>query len=728
MFFTFFALPEKSLKLLRVFGINYSIVTSECNENYILVGDSKENIVKNGKFTNDTSGWKEYLTDTAVTSDKNKQKAIKLTSKESATGYIYYLAETEPGQNYKISVSYRRGLTADGQIKVGNFPDDTSLYYSGVISNPEWKEYKGSFSAASRNTYITLVNLTSTKGENSYFTDVTLQKLKPAAFSDYIPILKSKVFQAALFIFLLFNFFVLYKTGKSKEINLQFIFRIFTILAIYISLISYYFFSPANIIGDVNGYDYDLFKELSLISQFVFVFFVLYSLKKYSSEKFIKITIFSLVALYFIRSHLTIPLLRFFGIVWYAPRDGSIFSALFAILFMFGLKEFLQDFFQLFKYKNKQTAVTIKYLFLIFILIIMVKDSEHKFYNGTSHKFVYALRYPTTPMEVWIANGRGELKSFTDKMLELDKQTKHFYRIFSGQNHYLYLAGYLQQYKIHEAAIYESSYSNDLNDFYNYTILGKKRVEGDALKNVMPYFLFTKHVHDGLGLKYKDILYKDFFLFSPKYDSEYFENQNIEFMWDLMQVKYIIAGPELLDIVSTFNTFNDYRLIANYPVLPLKIYERTKAKNFFNLAVYPLPDGEKYNEVIANINSNDVNALKRLYSKLIFLDKDNQDFKLQKMTSKDNERYYDIKSNQPALLVDFESYNRHWRLKINDRDENISKAFQVFKAIKLERGINRIKLSYNLKYFKELFFVSVFVILAYLIFSVMYYRKKLMNI
>jgi uncharacterized membrane protein YfhO len=195
-----------------------------------------------------------------------------------------------------------------------------------------------------------------------------------------------------------------------------------------------------------------------------------------------------------------------------------------------------------------------------------------------------------------------------------------------------------------------------------------------------------------------------------------------------MQVKYIIAGPELLDIVSTFNTFNDYRLIANYPVLPLKIYERTKAKNFFNLAVYPLPDGEKYNEVIANINSNDVNALKRLYSKLIFLDKDNQDFKLQKMTSKDNERYYDIKSNQPALLVDFESYNRHWRLKINDRDENISKAFQVFKAIKLERGINRIKLSYNLKYFKELFFVSVFVILAYLIFSVMYYRKKLMDI
>src|SRR3989344_5089293 len=101
-----------------------------------------------------------------------------------------------------------------------------------------------------------------------------------------------------------------------------------------------YFQLPENI----SGYDYDLFKELSAPTRVVFIFCVLFSTENYPKNKEVKILILSLFILYLIRSHLTIPLMRFTGIVWYSVRDGSIFSPLFAFLFMFGLKNIATHF------------------------------------------------------------------------------------------------------------------------------------------------------------------------------------------------------------------------------------------------------------------------------------------------------------------------------------------------------------------------------------------------
>ena len=76
-------------------------------------------------------------------------------------------------------------------------------------------------------------------------------------------------------------------------------------------------------------------------------------------------------------------------------------------------------------------------------------------------------------------------------------------------------------------------------------------------------------------------------------------------------------------------------------------------------------------------------------------------------------------------MIDFESWNHNWELKVNDKDEKLQKAFQMFKGIRLQPGLNQIELTYHLKYFKELFILSIFVILIYIVLlGRIYYVEK----
>ncbi|MCK9614355.1 MAG: YfhO family protein [Candidatus Omnitrophica bacterium] len=708
--------PEKSLSLLRPLGLDYTITASNgSNSNYRLVKLLKENLIPGGGFSGNANGWKTNLAALSIIPDGQSGSCLKITTTDDAIGYAYYAFATKPKQMYKISVFYKKGTAANGQIKVGTSIDDTSLYYSDVISNAEWRRYDGSFQATGPVTYLTLVDLTSLKGETSYFDTVALYELKPSVLSDGIPLLKSTVFKISLFLFFLINTIILYKKRKSFAISLPEIFSLLVIFIIYISMLSYYFFSPENIIGDVNGYDFDLFREMSFAFQIIFTFCVLYSIKAYRNNKIMKIMLALLIILYLMRSHFTILLLRFTGFVWYATRDGVIFSLIFSVLFMFGLKQLFKDFLQFFKYNNKENAVFIKNCFLASLIILFVWDCGHKFYKGTSHRYVFGAKDKicSTARERGYLAGKREIVLLNNELLELDKLTKHFYRTFTPENNFLYLAGELQQYKIYEAAIYESSISKEMYDFFNYTILGKNRSNAAELKDVLPYFLFTKHVHAGLGLTHKEIMYSDFFMFNPKTDAEYLKNQNIEFLWDIAQVKYLIIGPEFSDALDNFNDKENYKLLGRYRELRLNLYEIIKNKNYSKLAVYPLADKENQNEIIENMNSTDIKILKSIYSKLIFLDQYNADFELSKNLSGDNTRYYKIDSKKRGILIDFESYNRNWRLNVNNKNQKLNKAFQIFKAVSINPGINEIKLEYKVKYFKELFLLSIIVIFIY---------------
>ncbi len=536
--------------------------------------------------------------------------------------------------------------------------------------------------------------------------------------SDIIPMLNSMVFRLSLLLYITvhlrsrYNFFL--------RLNDVFVFIIFVLL------LSYYFYSPENIIGDVQGYDYDLFRELSVPLQIMFTFLVLFSAKDYKKNKIIKIIAISSIALYFLRSHFTIPLLRFTGIVWYATRDGSIFSLFFAILFMLGFKNLILELSNVFKDKGNVFARNAQYVSLVLVLVLLVHDSYNKLYKGTSHRFIYPnqMNLAGIPMEKFVINGRKEMGSLINRLLSLNEESKYFYRNFTPENSYLYLGGSLQHHKIYDAAIYDSSISREFQDFYDYTILGKNPERSRELKDIMPYFLFTRHVHAGLNLDYKKIAYGDFFMFSPKTDAQYLKNQNIEFLWDLMQVKYVIAGPEFSKILEDFTTKKYYELIAKFPALNLNLYEILRAKNYSRMAVLPLKNTHDSADMVKQLNSSDISKLKELYSRLIFLDQNSANFQVIKSQNYYGGKYYEIDSKQSGILIDFESWNRNWSLKVNDKGERLQKAFQLFKGIKIEQGINKIELTYNVKYFKELFLLSFFIIFMHLILLGRHYYRE----
>ncbi len=718
-----YVLKEKP-DILKIFGAkNYVIAASGHNDNYMLLKVDKNNLVLNGGFENGTNGWTAQSARIESFSDGQSGNALKITTDKDDAGYAYVAIPTNVGENYKVMAHYKDGSSTLGQIKVGTSIDDPTLYYSGVISDKNWRMYEGIFEANTSTTYITLVNPVQSRGTTALFDGVVIYRLKPTFTADYIPILKSNVFMITLLLY-----FSMHLIFNRMNPYLFISFKNFFIFIIYVSLISHYLYSPSNI----NGYNYDLFRELSNTLQAIFVLCVLFSLRDFQNNKMVKIVVLSSIALYLIRSHLMILLLRLTGVLWSTAVDGAIFSFFFAVLFMFGFKNLVVDFSYLFKGKGNFVVRYVQYGVLLFVLALLVRDSHDKFYQGTANRYIYPNKYEIakSEREKWVLGGREDIILLNNKLLSLDKNAKHFYRTFTPENSYLYLAGNLQQHKIHEAAIYESTASKDFKVFYNYTILQKPPLNTKELKNVMPGSSFTKHVHAGIDLHYREIPYgRDIFMFDPRFeDAIYLRNQNIEFLWDIMQVKYLVIGPEFSSILEDFTNKGDYRLLGNYPKLNLNLYEITKNKSYSKLAILPLEREQDYNKVIEQLNSRDIDKLKSLYSQLIFLDENSVNFSLLNNKNYNNKRYYEINSKQRGILIDFESWNRNWGLKINNENEKLQKAFQMFKGMEIKPGLNRIEMTYNLKYFKELFWLGMAVILIYaVLLGRRYYKEKITN-
>jgi len=379
---------------------------------------------------------------------------------------------------------------------------------------------------------------------------------------------------------------------------------------------------------------------------------------------------------------------------------------------MFGLKNIVKHF-SFVPIKRYADITYIKYGFFLLLLVLLVQGSFDKYYKRTAHRYIYPKYTANTDRQKYFIQVRKEVASLNNKLIGLKNETKNFFRIFTPEARSLYLAGNLQHYKIYESMVFDSTIPKELKDLFNYTILKKARSK--ELKEVIPCPIFTKHVYEGLKLKSGDISYEDVFMFSPHRDTKYLKNQNIEFLWDIMQVKYLIIGPEFSKALEKFTTKQHYKLLDKYPDLRLNLYEITKPKSYSKLAFYPLGDVQGYAEIIRGLNSKDIDVLKRHYSKLLFLDENNSGLTLLKKQNYNNRRYYEINSNQAGILIDFESWSHNWELKINNKEEKLQKAFQMFKGIRIEPGLNQVQLTYNLKYFKGLFLFSVFVTLVHMV-------------
>jgi len=355
----------------------------------------------------------------------------------------------------------------------------------------------------------------------------------------------------------------------------------------------------------------------------------------------------------------------------------------------------------------------------VMILILLVRDSYDKFYHGISNRLIYPnqIQLTETEKEKLFYSRRQELTVLTQDLLALHASKNHFHRIFTVDvPGWFFLAGQWQRYNIYDAAIYDSSISNGIKAFYDDIILGKSHPTSKELKDALQCGVFTRHVHEGLNVKYGEVTYSDLFglLLFPN-DLKYLKEGNVEFFWDLMQVKYLIVGPYLSEALEKFVHRKNYNLVSYYPTLNMKVYEIMKQKSYSTFAILPVDKEHNYKELIQQLKSRDINVLQTQYSNLVFLDKNSKDYRLLNTRRDHATRYYEIEATKEAVLIEFENSDHNWEVLVNNEQKPVEKVFHNLKGVKIGPGLNQVEFIYRLKYFKGLFFVSVLAILIYII-------------
>jgi len=132
----------------------------------------------NEGLENNTRNWKAYNATLASVGSGQSGKCLQITTNKDATGYAYMAIPTEVDKTYRVTASFKKGTSPNGQIKVGTERDTPNLFYPGGLSDDDWREYSGLFVAPTTNTYITLVDLTSVKGQTVFFDNVTLNRVE----------------------------------------------------------------------------------------------------------------------------------------------------------------------------------------------------------------------------------------------------------------------------------------------------------------------------------------------------------------------------------------------------------------------------------------------------------------------------------------------------------------------------------------------------------------------
>ena len=586
---------------------------------------------------------------------------------------------------------------------------------------------------------------------------------------DYFPIAQSKIFWTALVgVFSLeFAYRRVGNTGPVTPVSWMW-------LAIAVSLISHFFFSPENIVGDVNGYDYDLFRELSTPVQFFFLICVLLASRWAAKLFVVRVALTSLIVLYIFESHLTIPLMRFTGYVWYATRDGMILSGLFCLLFVLGMRilveqyggTWVQQILPVRRFDETKTldgttnlrrpvglkkrarqvnllrarsSVAFSFVMAGVVLVVALGDAHDKVYLGTSHRYIFP-KNPDLVVSGWDRSVWEATQKIPSLSLELQQHIREgnqFSRVFTPENHYLLLAGNWQSDQVFEAGIYDSSISAAYQDFYDMFFPGEETDTERELKDVLPYFLFTRHVHAGLELNSRDIPYGDFFLFDPKTDLSNHSEEKFRLFLDLMQVKLILVSDKFSGVLDRSKTNEGFRLIREFPegIGHLNLYETLWPQRSGEYAFLPQKDDEELEQLRAILSSSNHGTLRDLYDRLIF-DADGSDrFVVTKQNSTPGLLSGTVETkvftDSPGFIIHFDGWNKNWEYSFDGKawDEPY-KAFHIFRAIETGGEQSTLKQRYRLPWFRELCWlglVSLCGLVSLLLFHFYKYDRKLIR-
>ena len=540
-------------------------------------------------------------------------------------------------------------------------------------------------------------------------------------------------------------------------------------LAVSISLISHFFFSPENIMGDVNGYNFDLFRELSKPIQFIFLSCVFLASVRANKLPIVRVSLVTLIVLYVFESHLTIPLMRFTGFIWYATRDGIILSALFCFLFIFGFQTLIEDYVGTFikRYlqlirngelrplrriiKNtgrsrlmvkprrsrgleNRRVIAVTQIVAGAVLVSVLGDAHEKLYLGTSHRYIFpknqTLLVSGWDRAVWKAT--EAVPSLSRELQEQIANQDGFSRLFSPENHYTLLAGHWQSVAVYEAGIYDSSISAAYQEFFDILFDKQRSTTTGDLVDALPYFLFTRHVHEGLGLSSREIPYGDFFLFDPRTDLANLSENNFRLFLNLMQVKFILVRDKFGRVLDQWGGPKGFKLIREFPEIDhLYLYKTLWPTPSGRYAFLPKNDNETFDALHEQLNSSDLNVLQALYDRLIFNADQSETFVVNRHAQPprllNGLSESKVITASPGYVIHFDSWNKNWEYSLNGGVwEKPTKAFHLFRAVKTNGGSAEIKERYRLPFFREFFLTGMvaFIGLLFLLLTRLYISSR----
>jgi len=316
------------------------------------------------------------------------------------------------------------------------------------------------------------------------------------------------------------------------------------------------------------------------------------------------------------------------------------------------------------------------------IAALLVVEAQAQFFNSKTHSYVNRI------------NGAKEVEFRNiGNDLQARFRSEGWFRIAQFNMNYDHRAvpGSLRPYGLPESSIYDNGVSRYYRNFhYNVIHAGKFKPRGDV-SEFLPYPYYPLSVHRALGIPHGDVLQESYFRNALTLDYPY--DDRVQFLWDLTQTRYILKYRGELDSPYLVE-------VAYYPEHEARLYRNENARpTRFGIA----------NEIILNdSNSESLSDVRSAF-------KNTQPATPEEINilpdSGDNRVVLRVKLGRAALLVNYESWNPHWKATIDGTPAEVLRAFHFIRAIRVPAGEHRIDMEYEVPGFR---IASVVAILGWL--------------
>ena len=137
-------------------------------------------MVTNGGFDSATTGW--TGSNATLSSDSGGQSGNMITVANSTTAQGYArntsALTTVVGRVYKFTVYFKKGTATSGNIGIGTSTGGQQLFEKSSLTDADWTQHIGYFTATTTTTYIRLMNNSTPYWHTSFFDTVSIKEVK----------------------------------------------------------------------------------------------------------------------------------------------------------------------------------------------------------------------------------------------------------------------------------------------------------------------------------------------------------------------------------------------------------------------------------------------------------------------------------------------------------------------------------------------------------------------